>query len=114
MTSGGPELKTATQQMTKGYQKKVTMGSGLFRDPEVLKESSYLNNGQKSGLEDPDQRTLITSVLWAEGAVVGAVAALLAEVDVGSDAALQERLGGRVLSLMLMKILKSLSIEEVL
>lgn len=36
----------------------------------------------------------ITSVLWAEGAVVGAVAALLAEVDIGSDAALQQRLGG--------------------
>lgn len=36
----------------------------------------------------------ITSVLWAEGAVVGAVSTLLAEVDVGSDAALQQRLGG--------------------
>ena len=36
----------------------------------------------------------ITSVLRAEGSVVGAVAALLAEVDVGSDAALQQRLGG--------------------
>lgn len=36
----------------------------------------------------------LTSVLWAEGTVVGAVAALLAEVDVGSDAALQQRLGG--------------------
>lgn len=30
----------------------------------------------------------VTSVLWANGAVVGAVTALLAEVDVGSDAAL--------------------------
>lgn len=37
---------------------------------------------------------LITSVLWAKGAVVGAVAALLAEVDVGTDAALQQGLGG--------------------
>lgn len=36
----------------------------------------------------------VTSVLGAQGAVVGAVAALLAEVDVGSDAALQQRLGG--------------------
>ena len=36
----------------------------------------------------------ITSVLWAKGAVVGAVAALLAEVDVGADAALQQPLGG--------------------
>lgn len=36
----------------------------------------------------------ITSVLRAEGSVVGAVAALLAEVDVSSDAALQQRLGG--------------------
>lgn len=34
----------------------------------------------------------ITSVLWAEGTVVGTVAALLAEVDVSADAALQERL----------------------
>lgn len=38
--------------------------------------------------------THITSVLWAEGAVVGTVAALLAEVDVGPDAALQQRLRG--------------------
>lgn len=36
----------------------------------------------------------VTSVLWTQGAVVGAVAALLAEVDVGPDAALQQRLGG--------------------
>lgn len=36
----------------------------------------------------------ITSVLWAEGTVVGTVAALLAEVDVGPDAALQQRLSG--------------------
>lgn len=36
----------------------------------------------------------ITSVLWAKGAVIGAVTALLAEVDVGADAALQQRLGG--------------------
>lgn len=36
----------------------------------------------------------VTSVLGPQGAVVGAVAALLAEVDVGSDAALQQRLGG--------------------
>lgn len=36
----------------------------------------------------------ITSVLWAKGAVVGAVTALLAEVDIGSDATLQQRLGG--------------------
>lgn len=36
----------------------------------------------------------VTSVLWAEGAVVGTVAALLAEIDVGPDAALQQRLSG--------------------
>lgn len=40
------------------------------------------------------QEPLIHSVLWPEGAVVGAVATLLAEVDVGPDAALQKRLGG--------------------
>lgn len=36
----------------------------------------------------------VTSVLGSHGAVVGAVAALLAEVDVGPDAALQQGLGG--------------------
>lgn len=40
-----------------------------------------------------DSSGRVTSVLWAQGAVVGAVAALLVEVDVGSDAALQQRLG---------------------
>lgn len=40
------------------------------------------------------QEPLIHSVLWAKGTVVGAVAALFAEVDVGPDAALQQRLGG--------------------
>lgn len=35
----------------------------------------------------------ITSILWTEGTVVGAVATLLAEVDISSDAALQQRLG---------------------
>lgn len=41
-----------------------------------------------------DTHTYTTSVLWAEGTVVGTVAALLAEVDVGADAALQQRLSG--------------------
>lgn len=36
----------------------------------------------------------VTSVLGSHSAVVGAVAALLAEVDVGPDAALQQGLGG--------------------
>lgn len=36
----------------------------------------------------------ITSVLWSEGTVIWAIATLLAEVDVGSNAALQQRLGG--------------------
>lgn len=36
----------------------------------------------------------VTSVLGSQGSVVGAVAALLAEVDVGPDAALQQGLGG--------------------
>lgn len=40
-----------------------------------------------------DSSGRVTSVLRAQGAVVGAVAALLVEVDVGSDAALQQGLG---------------------
>lgn len=40
------------------------------------------------------QEPLVHSVLWTKGTVVGAVTALLAKVDIGTDAALKQRLGG--------------------
>ncbi len=54
----------------------------------------HINAAETLPLPLPPPFPCITSVLWAEGSVVGAVTALLAEVDIGSDAALQKRLGG--------------------
>lgn len=67
---------------------------GIHFWQNIIFHAVFINQCRNFTTPSPTAFLYITSVLWAKGAVVGAVTALLAEVDVGADAALQKRLGG--------------------